>query len=330
MAKPLPTYSDVLAARHRLGSLSCLTPLIEHPVLNAVAGARVLLKAENLQRVGAFKFRGAYNKIAQVSGDAYPGGVVACSSGNHAQGVAAAATLRGLKSVIVMPADAPRLKIERTKAFGGEVVVYNRVTEDRDAIAREICEARNAAYVHPFDDPDVIAGQGTVGLEMMEQAAALGAIPDIVMVGASGGGLIGGVSLAVKEKSPATEIWSVEPAGFDDLARSLRNGTRERNTALSGSICDALLAATPGELTFEMAKKYLTGGLSVTDEEAKAAVRFAFRELKLVVEPGGAVSLAAILARKLPIEGKTVAAVLSGGNVDPSVFADIIADKRAA
>ncbi len=330
MAKPLPTYNDVLAARHRLGSLSCLTPLIEHPVLNAAAGARVLLKAENLQRVGAFKFRGAYNKIAQISGDTYPGGVVACSSGNHAQGVAAAATLRGLKSVIVMPADAPRLKIERTKAFGGEVVVYNRVTEDRDAIAREICEARNAAYVHPFDDPDVIAGQGTVGLEMMEQAAALGAIPDIVMVGASGGGLIGGVSLAVKEKSPATEIWSVEPAGFDDLARSLRNGTRERNTALSGSICDALLAATPGELTFEMAKKYLAGGLSVTDEEAKAAVRFAFRELKLVVEPGGAVSLAAILARKLPIEGKTVAAVLSGGNVDPSVFADIIADKRAA
>jgi threonine dehydratase len=330
MAKHLPTYSDVLAARQRLGSLSCLTPLIEHPVLNAVAGARVLLKAENLQRVGAFKFRGAYNKIAQVSEAKFPGGVVACSSGNHAQGVAAAATLRGLKSIIVMPADAPRLKIERTKAFGGEVVVYNRVTEDRDAIAREICEQRNAAYVHPFDDPDVIAGQGTVGLEMMEQAAALGAIPDIVLVGASGGGLIGGVSLAVKEKSPSTEIWSVEPAGFDDLARSLQMGTRERNAALSGSICDALLSATPGELTFEMAKSHLAGGLSVTDEEAKAAVRFAFRELKLVVEPGGAVSLAAILARKLPIEGKTVAAVLSGGNVDPSLFSEIIADKRAA
>jgi threonine dehydratase len=330
MAKHLPTYGDVLAARKRLGSLSCLTPLIEHPVLNAAAGARVFLKAENLQRVGAFKFRGAYNKIAQVNEARFPGGVVACSSGNHAQGVAAAATLRGLKSVIVMPADAPRLKIERTKAFGGEVVVYNRVTEDRDAIAREICEKRNAAYVHPFDDPDVIAGQGTVGLEMMEQAAALGAVPDIVMVGASGGGLIGGVSLAVKEKSPSTEIWSVEPAGFDDLARSLQMGTRERNAALSGSICDALLAATPGEITFEMAKSHLAGGVSVTDEEAKAAVRFAFRELKLVVEPGGAVSLAAILARKLPIEGKTVAAVLSGGNVDPSVFSEIIADKRAA
>lgn len=330
MAKHLPTYGDVLAARQRLGSLSCVTPLIEHPVLNAAVGARVLLKAENLQRIGAFKFRGAYNKIVQVDEARYPGGVVACSSGNHAQGVAAAATLRGLRSVIVMPADAPRLKIERTKAFGGEVVVYNRVTEDRDAIARDICAERNAAYVHPFDDPDVIAGQGTVGLEMMEQAAAIGAIPDIVLVGASGGGLIGGVAVAVKEKSPATEVWSVEPAGFDDLARSLKKGTRERNAALSGSICDALLAVTPGELTFEMAKRNLAGGLSVTDDEAKAAVRFAFRELKLVVEPGGAVSLAAILAKRLPVEGKTVAAVLSGGNVDPSLFAEIIADQRAA
>lgn len=330
MAKHLPTYSDVLAARDRLGSLSCITPLIEHPALNALTGARVLLKAENLQRVGAFKFRGAYNKVAQVDAAAYPGGVVACSSGNHAQGVAAAATLRGVRSVIVMPADAPRLKIERTKAFGGEVIPYNRVTEDRDAIAREICEQRGAAYIHPFDDPDVIAGQGTVGLEMMEQAAVIGALPDFVLVGASGGGLISGVSLAVKEKNPSTQIWSVEPAGFDDLARSLRKGTRERNEALSGSICDALLAATPGVMTFEMARQHLVGGLSVTDEEAKAAVRFAFRELKLVVEPGGAVSLAAILAKKIPIEGKTVAAVLSGGNVDPSVFADIIADKRAA
>jgi threonine dehydratase len=330
MAQHLPTYSDVIAARKRLGSLACVTPLIEHPALNALVGGRVLLKAENLQRVGAFKFRGAYNKIAQVDGAAYPGGVVACSSGNHAQGVAAAATLRGLKSTIVMPADAPRLKIERTKAFGGEVVAYDRVKEDRDAIAREICNSRTAAYIHPFDDPDVIAGQGTAGLEMMEQAAAMGATLDMVLVGASGGGLIGGVSLAVKEKSPDTKIWSVEPAGFDDLARSLRKGERQKNAALSGSICDALLAATPGELTFEMAKKNLAGGISVTDEEARTAVRFAFRELKLVVEPGGAVSLAAVLAKKLPFEGKTVAVMLSGGNIDPSLFSEIILDKRAA
>ena len=330
MARQLPTYGDVVAARGRIGALACRTPLIEHPALNAAVGARVLLKAENLQRVGAFKFRGAYNKIAQVDGDAYPGGVVACSSGNHAQGVAAAATLRGLKSTIVMPSDAPRLKIERTRAFGGEVIAYDRVKEDRDAIAREICVRRGAAYVHPFDDPDVIAGQGTVGLEMMEQAEALGALPDIVLVGASGGGLIGGVSLAVKEASPATEIYSVEPAGFDDLARSLARGARERNERLSGSICDALMSVTPGELTFEMARRSLAGGLAVTDEEAKAAVRFAFRELKLVVEPGGAVSLAAILAKKMDFAGKTVMAVLSGGNIDPALFAEIILEQRHA
>ena len=330
MARALPNYGDVLAAANRLGTLVCRTPLIEHPALNAIAGGRVLLKAENLQRVGAFKFRGAYNKIAQLEKDAYPGGVVACSSGNHAQGVAAAATLRGLKSAIVMPSDAPRLKVERTQAFGGEVVSYDRVTEDREKIARELCTERNAAYVHPFDDPDVIAGQGTVGLEIMDQAAALGATPDIVLVGASGGGLVSGVSIAVKQANPATVIYTVEPAGFDDFARSLQQGTRQRNSKLSGSICDALLSATPGEITFEMGRRNLAGGLSVTDEEALAAVRFAFRELKLVLEPGGAVSLAAVLSKKLPFEGKTVAVVLSGGNIDPALFADIILDQRKA
>ncbi len=244
--------------------------------------------------------------------------MVACSSGNHAQGVAAAATLLGLKSAIIMPADAPRMKIERTKAFGGEVVSYDRVREDRDAIALKLCEQRGAALVHPFDDLDVIAGQGTAGLEMMEQAAEVGAVPDIVLVGASGGGLISGVSIAVKEKSPSTLIYSVEPAGFDDLARSLEHGKRERNDKLSGSICDALLAPTPGELTFEVARRNLAGGLSVTDEEAREAVRFAFRELKLVLEPGGAVSLAAILAGKIDFKGRTVAALLTGGNIDPA------------
>lgn len=330
MVARLPTYADILAARRRLGELACRTPLIEHPALNARTGGRVLLKAENLQRVGAFKFRGAYNKISQVDKSTYPGGVVACSSGNHAQGVAAAATLMGLRSAIVMPADAPRLKIARTKAFGGEVVAYDRASEDRDAIAQKLCDTRTAAYVHPFDDLDVIAGQGTAGLEMMEQAEAMGAMPDIVLVGASGGGLISGVSIAVKEKSPATAIYSVEPVGFDDLARSLAHGKRERNAMLSGSICDALMSATPGELTFAVAQRTLAGGLAVTDEEARIAVRFAFEELKLVVEPGGAVSLAAILAGRLPLDGKTVAAVLSGGNIDPSVFADIIQDQRRA
>jgi threonine dehydratase len=330
MATPLPTFGDLLAARRRLTTLACRTPLIEHPALNALTGGRVLLKAENLQRVGAFKFRGAYNKIAQLDKAAYPGGVVACSSGNHAQGVAAAATIMGLKSTIVMPSDAPRLKIARTKAFGAEVVPYDRTKEDRDAIARDLCDKRNAAYVHPFDDPDVIAGQGTAGLEMMEQAEAIGATLDIVLVGVSGGGLISGVSIAVKEKCPTAVIYSVEPEGFDDLARSLVHGERQRNAALSGSICDALMSNTPGKLTFEVAKRNLVGGLVVTDEEAKTAVRFAFEELKLVLEPGGAVSLAAILAGKLPLQGKTVAAILSGGNIDPALFAEIIQGPRQA
>src|SRR5262249_52023990 len=213
MAAAPPTFGDILAARNRLARLAYRTPLIEHSGLNALTGARVLLKAENLQRVGAFKFRGAYNKVSQVDKAAFPGGVVACSSGNHAQGVAAAATLLGFRSAIVMPADAPALKIARTRALGAEVVAYDRVLEDREAIARALCSARGAALIHPFDDPDVIAGQGTVGLEMMEQAEAVGATPDLVLVGASGGGLISGVSIAVKEKRPTAAIYCVEPAG---------------------------------------------------------------------------------------------------------------------
>lgn len=324
MTNDLPAFAEILAARARLARLATVTPLIEHASLNARTGGRILLKAENLQRVGAFKFRGAYNKVAQVDPAQFPGGVVACSSGNHAQGVAAAATLLGLRSAIVMPADAPALKIQRTRDFGGDVVLYDRVKEDRDAIARAICEERRAAYVHPFDDRDVIAGQGTAGLELMEQAKAAGVVPDVVLVGASGGGLVSGVSIAVKELSPRTEVYSVEPEGFDDLARSLRSGTRERNAQLSGSVCDALMAASPGVITFAVASRNLTAGLTVSDEEAKAAVRYAFEELKLVLEPGGAVSLAAILAGRLPTKGRIVAALLTGGNVDASLFSDII------
>jgi threonine dehydratase len=324
MNEHMPTVQDIVAARERIKHKAVVTPLIEHPALNALTGGRIMLKAENLQRVGAFKFRGAYNKIVQTDKAHFPGGVVACSSGNHAQGVAAAATLCGLKSAIVMPADAPRLKIDRTKDFGGEVVTYDRQTQDRDAIARELARQRRAAFIPPFDDPDIIAGQGTVGLELMEQARAAGAVLDAILAGSSGGGLISGISIATKHFSPQMQVFSVEPAGFDDLARSLVTGKRERNSRVSGSIADALLVATPGELPFAIARHNLAGGLVVTDEEIKSAVRFAFRELKLVLEPSGAVALAAIFSGKIVTKGRTLAAVLSGGNVEPALFSEII------
>ena len=276
----LPTIDDIQAARARIEGHAVVTPLIEHPALNEATSGRILLKAETLQRVGAFKFRGAYNAVSRVDGKRYPGGVVACSSGNHAQGVAAAATLCGLASVIVMPADAPALKIARTKAFGAEVVLFDRNRDDRDAIARDLCAQRGAALVHPFDDPHVMAGQGTVGLELMEQARALGAVPDAVLVCCSGGGLASGVAIAVRHASPATEVFTVEPAGFDKFARSLASGVREKNAKLSGSICDALMAPMAGELTLAVGHRTLTGGLSVTDDEVRAAMRFAFIELK--------------------------------------------------
>jgi len=324
MEPHLPTYDDVLAAAERLGPLAVRTPLIEHPALNDRTGGRVLLKPEILQRVGSFKFRGAYNAISQLDRARFPGGVVACSSGNHAQGVAAAAMICDMSSLIVMPQDAPQLKMARTRRYGGEVVTYDRETEDRDAIAQALCAERKAAFIPPFDHPDVIAGQGTVGLELMQQAKVINATPDAVLAPCSGGGLITGIALAVKKLSPSTEVYSAEPAGFDDLARSLESGHRERNAQLSGSICDALLVATPGELTFEIARQTLTGGVAVSDEEVRSAMRFAFEELKLVVEPGGAVALAAILAGKVPAYGRTTACVLSGGNVDPALFAQII------
>ncbi len=323
-ASTLPTIDDVRSAAERIASYAVVTPLVRSPALDAATSGCILLKAETLQRVNAFKFRGAYNAVSRVDRKSYPGGVVACSSGNHAQGVAAAATLCAMPSVIVMPADAPRLKLARTRAFGAEVVTYDRASEDRDAIALDICRKRNAAFVHPYDDPHVMSGQGTVGLEIMSQAKAIGLTPDLVLAPCSGGGLISGISIAVKAAKPDTDVYSVEPAGFDDMARSLKSGARERNAGATGSICDALMAPLPGEITFAVAQKNLAGGLVVSDEEARRAIRFAFEELKLVVEPGGAVALAAVLFGKVPVKGRTVAVVLSGGNIDPKLYAEIV------
>jgi threonine dehydratase len=324
------TLAEIEAARQTLAGVVRVTPLEHSRLLTAALGGPAFLKCENLQRSGSFKVRGAYTRIAGLTAEERSRGVVAASAGNHAQGVALAAEALGAKATVFMPVGAALPKIAATRGYGAEVRLEGESVDDSLVHAKEFADRTSAIFIHPFDHPDVIAGQGTVGLEMMEQAAAIGATPDLVLVGASGGGLISGVAIAVKEKSPTTQIWTVEPAGFDDLARSLRNGQRERNAALSGSICDALLAATPGEMTFEVARRHLAGGLAVSDAEAKAAVRFAFRELKLVLEPGGAVSLAAILAGKIALNGRTVAAVLSGGNIDPSLFADIIQDQPRA
>ena len=324
MSQQPPSFADIEAAAQRIAGLAVRTPLLEHPVLNDRVGGRALLKAENFQRVGAFKFRGAYNAVSQVDRKQYPGGVVACSSGNHAQGVAAAAALCDMPAVIVMPEDAPKLKVERTRASGAEIVLYDRATGDRFKIATDIAAERGADVVPPFDAPRVMAGQGTVGLEVMAQAAEVGAAPDAVLVCTAGGGLLSGVALAVKAARPETTVHSVEPARFDDFARSLAAGERLQNEARSGSICDALLVDQPGVLTFGVATELCGAGIVVTDEEAADAMRFAFLELKLVLEPGGAVALAALLTGKFDAKGKTVVAVLSGGNVDPSLFSQII------
>ena len=321
----LPTASDIEAAAKRLAGVAVRTPLINAPVLDEVIGARVFLKAETLQRTGSFKFRGAYNKISSIPTDRRSAGVVAYSSGNHAQGVAAAARLLGMRATIVMPADAPRPKRERTLALGAEVVLYDRNTEDRAAIAKKIVAERGATLVPPYDDPLIIAGQGTIGAEIVEDLARLSLKPEIVVVGASGGGLAAGISLGVKSKVPSAKFYAVEPEGFDDTLRSFASGKREANARMSGSICDALLSNTPGELTFPITRELIGQGTTVTDDEVGNAVRYAFHELKLVVEPGGVIGLAALLAGKIAVKGKVVVAILSGANVDPELFGRLIA-----
>jgi threonine dehydratase len=325
MPSRLPTAEDVEAAAQVLRGVALRTPLVSSPVLDALTGARVLLKAETLQRTGSFKFRGAYNKVASIPVDRRSGGVVAFSSGNHAQGVAAAAQLLSMPAVIVMPSDAPRGKRARTAALGAEVVLFDRAKDDREAIARDIAAKRDAVLVPPYDDPLVIAGQGTVGREIVEDLAAMSLAPDVIAVTASGGGLTAGIALAVKSRLPEVQLFTAEPAGFDDHARSFKSGQRERNAALTGTICDALMARMPGELTFAINRALVGEGVVATDQEVAAAMDFAFHELKLVVEPGGAVALAALMANKIAIRGKVAVAVLSGGNVDADVFHRLVA-----
>jgi len=277
-----------------------------------------------LQRTGSFKFRGAFNRLSAIPLSDRGGGVVAFSSGNHAQGVAAAAKILNMKATIVMPADAPLSKRERTKAYGAEVVLYDRSRDDREAIARDIAAKSGATLVRPYDDPLVIAGQGTVGKEIAEDMAALGLTPDIVVAPASGGGLVAGVATAIKARYPLASVMVAEPEGFDDHALSLRLGKREPHRGEGRTICDALMAAIPGEITFAINGQLLAQGITATDDEVGTAVGFAFRELKLVVEPGGAVGLAALLAGRIDVAGKNVVIVLSGGNVDADLFARLI------
>jgi len=284
----------------------------------------VLIKPETLQRVGAFKFRGAYNRLVQLSPEEKKRGVVAFSSGNHAQGVALAAKLLGMPALIVMPADAPAIKVSGTRKFGAEVVFYDRATEDREAIARGLAAQRGAVIVPSYDDPDIIAGQGTLGLELMEQAKAMGLSVDDVIVPASGGGLVGGIGIAVKGLRPAARLFVAEPALYDDHVRSLAAGRRVANTSTANALCDALLAPAPGELTWRLNATALNGGYTVSDAEVRNAMRFAFEALKLAVEPGGAVALAAVLSGAHAARGRVTAVILSGGNVDAAVFAEAL------
>lgn len=308
------------AAAERLAPVARRTPLLASEALDEQVGGRLLIKAEPLQRTGSFKFRGAFNTIAQLP----PGPVVAYSSGNHAQGVAAAARLLGRPATIIMPADAPAIKRRNTERLGAEVVLYDRLNEDREAIGRAIASRTGAHLVKPYDDPRIIAGQGTVGLEMALDTKAMGLVADAAIVCCGGGGLIAGTATALVHHFPGIRVYSAEPAGFDDTARSLASGRREANRPGASSICDALLAPMPGELTFAVNRRLLAGGLVADDAAVMEAMRAAFLELKVVVEPGGAIALAAALSGALDCRGKTVLIVLSGGNVDPGRFAEVL------
>lgn len=313
------------AAYRRVSANIVRTPIIANDELDRILSAKVLLKAETLQTTGSFKFRGALNRVLRMTEDERRGGIVAWSSGNHALAISAVAARNGIKATILMPSDAPRAKIEGAERFGGIVRLYDRATEVRETIGAEIAAATGAVIIPPYDDPDIMAGQGTVALEVAEQAHERGLSLDMLAVSCSGGGLAAGCAIAMHGVSPDTRVYCVEPAGFDDTARSLASGQREGNAPGAKSLCDALQVSIPGELTFPVNQALLAGAVVVTDDEVRRAMRVAYDLLKLVVEPGGVAPLAAALAGKLDVSGKTVALVLSGGNVDHDNFAQCIA-----
>lgn len=310
------------AAADRLRGHARRTPLLSAPLLDRIAGRRVFVKAECLQWTGSFKFRGGWSAVSALSPEQRARGVIAFSSGNHAQGVALAAARHNAPCVIVMPADAPEVKIGNTRAYGAEVILYDRATEDRDAIGARLSATRGLALIRPYDDPQVIAGQATTGLEIAEQAAEAGITSAEVITCCGGGGLTAGIALALEAKAPGLRVRPAEPEGFDDTARSLASGQRERNAALAGSICDAIVTPSPGEITFPILQRLCGPGLVVSDAQVMQAMALAFAHLRIVVEPGGAVALAAALfAPGLP---ETVICTASGGNVDPAFFARVI------
>lgn len=317
----LPDADTVRAAAVRLKNEAVLTPLLSSPRIDAQLGGRLFVKAECLQRTGSFKFRGAYNALVQLDAAGRRAGVVAYSSGNHAQGVAAAAAQLGMPSIIVMPEDAPAIKVANTRSYGADIVFYDRFREDREAIAARIAAERGSHVLPPYDDARIIAGQGTIGLEIAADIEGRGLTLDAAIASCSGGGLVTGCALALCEAFPKIAIYSAEPEGLDDMRRSLAEGKRVANDPAARSICDALLASTPGEITFALARELLAGGLTVSDDEVRHAMRVAFEEFKLVLEPGGAAALAAILSGKLDARSKTIAVIASGGNVDRAAFA---------
>lgn len=319
MQEPCP--GDVIAAHEIIAPHIVRTPTLRSAALDAETGATVLVKAEPLQRTGSFKLRGATHALLRLSEDERRHGVVTYSSGNHGQALACAAARFGVTATIVMPEDAPRVKRDATAAWGAEIVTYDRRTGDREAIGRDIAARTGAVLIPPYDHPDVIAGQGTLARELAEDAEALDLRLDAFLVCTGGGGLTAGCALALADRSPGTRVYGVEPEGWDDTGRSLERGERVRNDGNGSTLCDALLAPTPGELTFPINKRLLAGAFRVSDEEVLSAMRFALTHLKIVVEPGGAVALAALRAGRLAdCAGQTIGVVLSGGNADLSAI----------